>query len=578
MRMMKRWVAILLASGLIMTACGQREGSSPETGTAVGEQTDGAESPAAVQAEIPKPVIDYPRSGEMPEFKGIGNAKVEEKTLNSGEKETVAVGRKKAKDGLELDLTPYIQPGKKYSVSMTMNFTIEESTVDVLACDCVLTDKEGLESVEVLSEDTLQSYRKGTVDGMIDTKEAEKVVLKWYMKECKTADIHIRALTVTEVQTGPEAALKYESASKLAGQYGFTLGTVVNGSTYENKDYQEIIKKHFNSLSTANEMKAYSLLDQGASIRAAKKGTDEPQVNFTLADEMVGFAAENGIGVRGHCLVWDAYMCDWFFNEGYENGAKKVSKEVMKKRMESYIRQVVEHFDKKFPGTVYCWDVVNEAVGDNEGTDCQAGDVRRTRTHREGEDNPFYKYVGEDYIKLAFQYARKYAAPEVKLFYNDYSTIYPEKRAAIVELIKWLNAGEKIADGVGMQAYLDMDESLLISRKGSGGASLEDSVKAFSDLGVEVHLTEMTVRNYQKENNEAHGEYYYKLFQKIKEINADKPRITNVTIWGITDTPDAIEGDYTYNLSGTYYGILDVMYQPKPAFAKMVQALSEKKG
>ena len=107
---------------------------------------------------------------------------------------------------------------------------------------------------------------------------------------------------------------------------------------------------------------------------------------------------------------------------------------------------------------------------------------------------------------------------------------------------------------------------------------MEDSVRAFSDLGVEVHLTEMTVRNYQKENNEAHGEYYYKLFQKIKEINADKPRITNVTIWGITDTPDAIEGDYTYNLSGTYYGILDVMYQPKPAFAKMVQALSEKKG
>lgn len=573
-------MGILLAGVLVLTACGQQGNSDRQATEGAVKENSGEASGTqkAVPAAVIKPVIDYPKSGTMPDFKGTGNAKVSEQTLNSGEREAVATGRQKAKDGLELDLTPYIEPGKKYSVAMTMNFTIEESTVDVLACDCVLTDGEGDESVETVSEESLQSYRKGTVDTIIDTKGAKKAVLKWYMQECKTADIHIRSLTVTEIKTGPEAALQYESAAKLAEKCGFTLGVVMNGSTYENADFQAISKKHFNSLSAANEMKAYSLLDQGASIRAAEKGNDEPQVNFTLADEMVGFAAENGIGVRGHCLVWDAYMCDWFFNEGYEMGGKKASKEVMKKRMESYIRQVVEHFDKKFPGTVYCWDVVNEAVGDNVGTDCREGDVRRTRTHREGEDNPFYKYVGEDYVKLAFQYARKYASPEVKLFYNDYSTIYPEKRAAIVELMKWLNAEEKLADGVGMQAYLDMDESLLTSRLNSGGASLEDSVKAFSDLGLEVHLTETTVRNYEKEKNEAHGEYYYKLFQKIAELNTDKKRITNVSIWGIMDSPDAVEGDYTYNLSGTYYGIFDITYQPKPAFAKIVQALSEKQG
>ena len=34
---------------------------------------------------------------------------------------------------------------------------------------------------------------------------------------------------------------------------------------------------------------------------------------------------------------------------------------------ESYITQVVTHFEETFPGVVYCWDVVNEAVGDNAG-------------------------------------------------------------------------------------------------------------------------------------------------------------------------------------------------------------------
>lgn len=574
----KRWLGIALVGAMLMTACGQQEEGSPAS------DGGGADSPAAIETTSPaladetvvKPVIDYPGSGKMPDFKGTGNARVSEKTLNSGEKEAVATGRKKAKDGMELDITPYIEAGKKYSIAMTMNFTIEESTVDVLACDCILTKKDGSKDVVVLAEDTVQSYRKTSLDEMIDTKGAKKVVLKWYMQECRTADIHIRSLKVTEVKTGTEAALKYTSAAELAKQYGFTIGTVMNGATYEEKDFQEIVKKHFNSLSTGNEMKAYSLLDQGESIQAAKKGNDEPQLSFALADDMVGFAAKNHIGIRGHCLVWDAYMCDWFFNEGYESDGKKVSREVMKKRLESYIRQVVEHFDKKFPGTVYCWDVVNEAVGDNPGTDCEENDIRRTRTKRDGEDNPFYKYVGEDYVKIAFQYARKYAAPSTKLFYNDYSTINPEKRAAIVELVKWLNSEEKLLDGVGMQAYLDMSESLLKSRLHSGGASLEDSVRAFSDLGVEIHLTEMTVRNYAKEKNEAHGDFYYQLFQKIKELNADKRRITNVTMWGFMDSPDAVEGDYTYNLSGTYYGIFDITYQPKPAFAKIVQALSEK--
>jgi hypothetical protein len=40
------------------------------------------------------------------------------------------------------------------------------------------------------------------------------------------------------------------------------------------------------------------------------------------------------------------------------------------------------------------------------------------------------------------------------------------------------------------------------------------------------------------------------------------------------DTPDAVEGDYVYSQSGTYYGIWDKDYQPKEAFSEIIRALS----
>lgn len=575
----KRYMALLLAGAMLIagcTGCGQKA-KTDEDKTPAAQTTEGADKTAATAGGEFSPVVDFPEGETKPAFEAVGKAKVEENTLRSGKIEILASGRKKPEDGVRLDLTPYVEIGKIYTISVEMKFTREEPVTDELGCDCELSGKEN--RVEVLGLEKVNSYRSVTVTGQVDTKGADTVSLRWYTAECAESDIHITKVTVRESATGPEAALKYESAYELAAQYGFSLGTVMNGTTFEDSVFTEVIPKHFNSLATANEMKAYSLLDQGASMEAAKKGNDEPQVSFALADQMMTFAKEKGMKVRGHNLVWDAYMCDWFFNEGYRSDGKKVSKKVMKKRMESYIKQVVEHFDEKFPGLVTCWDVVNEGIGDNAGTDCDSKDPAHIRTKRQSADgsyadNPFYKYVGRDYIKLAFQYARKYASPETKLFYNDYSTIYPEKRKAVAALIKELNQEEKLADGVGMQCYLDMEDGLLQEYEDDGHASLPDSVKTFSDLGVEVHLTEMTVRNYDIEKNDQHGEFYYKLFETIKALNKEQVRITNVTMWGLCDSPNASEGDYVYNLSGTYYGLFDQNYQPKQAFAKMEQSLA----
>ena len=46
--------------------------------------------------------------------------------------------------------------------------------------------------------------------------------------------------------------------------------------------------------------------------------------------------------------------------------------------MKSYIEQVLTHFEENYPGVIYCWDVVNEAVGDNE-QEYDSDDLRHVR-------------------------------------------------------------------------------------------------------------------------------------------------------------------------------------------------------
>ena len=370
-----------------------------------------------------------------------------------------------------------------------------------------------------------------------------------------------------------------------AEKFGFSFGTVINGFTVGSAEYKSMIENEFNSITAANEMKAYSLLDQKASQENAD---GMPVMNYTMADKIVGYAQSIGIGVRGHVLVWDAYMCDWFFREGYTNDGAYVDAETMKARVKYYIEEVITHFETEFPGVVYCWDVVNEAVGDNEG-EYAADDPRHLRTMRSGGDNIFYKNMGEDYVALSFLYAKdtveklQVANPEVSitLFYNDYNTFYEEKRDAIIELVQSINTFAKdetgeyriLCDGVGMQSY--------IGGYGKQGGCLNKldinkvrtAAKMFYDLGLEVHITEMAVRNYEEKREAQHADFYGTLFQAFAEMNSKEPVVTNISIWGICDNPTMSKEDYSYKMNSPYCGLFTKNYVRKFAYYEAVEKL-----
>ena len=374
----------------------------------------------------------------------------------------------------------------------------------------------------------------------------------------------------------------YDPLWTLAEPYGFKLGGAFGYEDMSRQAFLDFLARHFNSLTCCNETKAYTLLDQRKS-QASEDGM--PRMSYSRADYMISWAQQHGIRVRGHVLVWDAYMTQWFFHEGYDMSKPVADREAMRARLASYIDQVITHFEEKFPGVVYCWDVVNEAIGDS-GTEYRASDPRHLRTKRGGSSNCFLDYVGDDYVEYAFLCARNTVeklGADIRLFYNDYNLFFPEKRRAACELAKSIQSyasdenGEprSLIDGMGMQGYMGgygvqsgcLDPGIITNVKAS--------IEAYASLGLEVQLTEMAVRNFDRSKAAEHDAFYARLFSDVfmrANTEANAP-LTAVCIWGLVDAYPNRKDDYVYKLNSPYGCLLTTNYRIKTCFDAIYHTL-----
>ncbi len=358
----------------------------------------------------------------------------------------------------------------------------------------------------------------------------------------------------------------------LAQKYGFKVGACISYNLVSRSGYVKMLTDDFNTTTGTNEFKAYSLLDQRKSMAQGV-----PVMNYYQADAIARLAQAKGIGIRGHVLVWDAYMTEWFFREDFRSDGKIVNKDEMQRRVKLYIEDVITHFETQFPGVVYCWDVVNEAVAD-EVNERVADNDYHLRKSRGGSPNLFYGIMGEDYVKYAFQCARETVNkvnPDIKLFYNDYNTFYEDKRDAIIRMIQYINKEEKLCDGIGMQGYIGGYGQQEGCMNPNDLNLIKTAIKKYSDLGLEVQLTEVAVRNYDKAQIAKHAEFYGKLFKTIISACNEGANFTGITIWGITDNPSMPKNDYSYKMNGPYCGLFSEFYEPKESYKEVYKVLCE---
>ncbi|MEN2983857.1 MAG: endo-1,4-beta-xylanase [Dictyoglomaceae bacterium] len=314
----------------------------------------------------------------------------------------------------------------------------------------------------------------------------------------------------------------------------FPIGAAVNPTTINT--HKDLLEKHFNSITPENQMK-WEIIHPSPDV-----------YNFSEADKIVEFALKNNMKIRGHTLLWHQQVPSWVFKDEKGN---LVSKEVLLKRLEEHIKRVVGYYK----GKVYAWDVVNEAISDNPSEFLR--------------DAPWYKIGGEEIIEKAFVWAHE-ADPNALLFYNDYNLEEPTKRNKAYELVKRLKEKKIPIHGVGIQGHWTLSWPT--------PSMLEESIKKFQSLGVQVQITEFDISIYYDRNENANftdppldrierqAEIYKNAFEVLRRY---KNVITGVTFWGVAD--DATWLDYWPVRGRKDHPLLfDVKHNPKKAFWEIV--------
>ena len=308
-------------------------------------------------------------------------------------------------------------------------------------------------------------------------------------------------------------------------------------SNLASPSFMDLVEKHFNeSITFGNELKPDYVLDQAAS--QASGDNTNPQVNFAQADALLKYCGKNKIPVRGHTLVWHSQTPDWFFKEN------------LLKRMENYIKNVMEGLATQYPDVeFYAWDVVNEAWLD-DGNPRKAGSSKS----EDSNSSAWVRIFGDNsFIEYAFQYARKYAPKNCKLYYNDFNEYMPGKTTAIYNMAMELKE-KGLIDGIGMQSHLDVGFP--------NASTYRKAIDKFASTGLDIQVTELDITT--SDTSEAGLEKQAQLYSDIFDIYTDyADSISAVVVWGVTDdqswraTRVPLLFDENFQAKPAYYSIVD---------------------
>jgi endo-1,4-beta-xylanase len=344
---------------------------------------------------------------------------------------------------------------------------------------------------------------------------------------------------------------------KKALKNDFYIGTALNRSQYLGQDAKayELVPKQFSAIVAENCMKSEKLQPR------------EGEFFFDDADKFIAYGEKNKMFITGHTLIWHSQAPRWFF---VDSEGKEVSKEVLIERMRKHIHTVVGRYKGKIKG----WDVVNEAIEDN-------GEWRKSK---------FYKIIGPDFVKLAFQFAHE-ADPKAELYYNDYSMALEGRRNGVVNMVKELQRQGVKIDGIGMQGHIGMDYPSI--------QDFEKSILTFAGLGMKVMITELDLSAlptpqgnrganiadmaaYNEKINpfkngitpEAEAAWENRYLDFFKLFLKHKDKITRVTLWGVSDA-GSWKNNFPVRGRTDYPLFFDRQYNPKKIVQLVIDEASK---
>jgi endo-1,4-beta-xylanase len=311
-----------------------------------------------------------------------------------------------------------------------------------------------------------------------------------------------------------------------AEQRGVYIGAAVRPPLLEKEPlYRQIIEREFNIVVAENAFKWESVQPRKSKFA------------FKDADRLVEFAENNKMKLRGHTLVWHRQNPKWL-TEGDFTRDQII--EILKRHIQTLVG--------RYKGKILAWDVVNEAIDDRTG---------KLRT-----DSFWYRKLGADYIKLAFEFARQ-ADPQAKLYYNDYSAEgMNAKSDGVYDLLRGLKSAGVPVDGIGWQMHETSGFRI--------GPQHSANAKRLAALGLELSITELDVRlplpaGAEELRKQADA------YRDVADFCLAESSCKAILIWGVTDKHSWIPKEFPDTGDAL---VFDKFYRPKPAFTALLESLA----
>jgi endo-1,4-beta-xylanase len=214
---------------------------------------------------------------------------------------------------------------------------------------------------------------------------------------------------------------------------------------------------------------------------------------------------------RGHTLGWHEALPEWF-------------EEVVNRRnAEKFLVEHITTVTKHYAGQMHSWDVVNEAI---ETRDKRSDGLKNT---------PWLKFLGPDYIELAFRVAAQ-ADPKALLVYNDtaleYNTPRDEaRRNAVLKLLERLKSRGTPIHGFGIQSHLYGHETRFNPKK------LRKFLADVASLDLKILVTELDVRDQNLPKDlKIRDRIVAAAYEDYLSVVLDEKAVIAVLNWGLSDS------------------------------------------
>lgn len=314
------------------------------------------------------------------------------------------------------------------------------------------------------------------------------------------------------------AAPAGEGLDALARKKGVRFGSAVGvgtppNSALDDPGYRALLARECGLVVAENEHKWYVL-------RPAADRYD-----FARADRLAAFARENGLGLRGHTLLWnrDEWSPKWLAT--YDFGSRP--REAAERMLTDHIRTVAARYPE-----MDSWDVVNETV------DPATGELRET---------VFGKILGPELIDICFHTA-KAAAPKAKLVYNDYMNFGPAEakhRAGVLKLLEGLKARNAPIDALGIQGHIGggVDSPDMTRFSPADQRDWRAFVDEVRGLGLDLLITELDVNDKAMPADIAQRDARVAgLTRDFLDLMLDYRELKQVIVWGMADRYSWLQG------------------------------------